>query len=97
MGLTDLSSDYGKCEAIHAEANALVRADFTQIQGGTIYVSHSSCINCAKLVANSGLVRLVHHVSEADLHRNPDEVEEYLSSSGIEVFRYENDGTLRRR
>lgn len=88
MGKTNLSADYGACSTIHAEANALIRADFTDIQGGTIYVSHSSCINCAKLVANSGLAKLVHRVTEADAHRNPDEVEEYLRSAGLEVHRY---------
>lgn len=87
MGKTDLSADYGACASIHAEANALVRADFTQIQGGTIYVSHSSCINCAKQISNSGLVKLVHRVTEADAHRNPDEVEKYLRETGVEVVR----------
>lgn len=87
MGKTDLSADYGACSTIHAEANALLRADYTQIQGGTIYVSHSSCINCAKLVANSGLKKLVHKVTDADAHRNPDEVETYLRQTGVEAVR----------
>lgn len=87
MGKTELSSDYGACSTIHAEANALLRADFTEIQGGTVYVSHSSCINCAKLVANSGLKTLVHRVSDADLHRNPDAVEQYLRETGVAVVR----------
>ena len=89
MGKTDLSSDYGACSTIHAEANALVRADFSEIQGGTIYVSHSSCINCAKLIANSGLRKLVHRVTDADAHRNPEQVERYLRDCGISVVRYE--------
>lgn len=87
MGKTDLSSDYGACSTIHAEANALLRADYSMIQGGTIYVSHSSCINCAKLVANSGLSTLVHRVTEADAHRNPDAVEKYLRDAGMKVVR----------
>jgi dCMP deaminase len=92
MGMTDLSADYGSCSSIHAEANALIRANFTEIQGGTIYVSHASCINCAKQVANSGLVKLVHRVTDADLHRKPDEVEEYLRAAGLKVVRYPRDG-----
>lgn len=86
-GEVTANADYGSCATIHAEANGLLRANFTDIQGGTIYVSHSSCINCAKLVANSGLARLVHHVTEADMHRNPDQVEKYLRSAGLVVDR----------
>lgn len=87
QGKTDITADYGACPAIHAEANALLRADWTQIQGGTIYVSHSSCINCAKLVANSGLRRLVHFIDDKAEDRNPDEVEAYLRRAGMSVER----------
>ena len=87
MGKTDLTSDYSACATIHAEANALVRADYSQIQGGAIFVSHSSCMDCAKLIANSGVEWLVHKVTEADAHRNPDQVEEYLRSAGLKVKR----------
>jgi dCMP deaminase len=87
MGLDDLGTDYSACESIHAETNALLRADFTQIEGGTIYVSHASCINCSRLVANSGIARLVHRVTDRDAHREPDKVEQYLRESGIEVSR----------
>jgi dCMP deaminase len=87
MGETELSSDYSSCDMIHAESNAIARADFTQIQGGTIYVTHASCINCAKLVGNSGIKRLVHRVTAADAHRQPEKVEAYLQKIGIEVER----------
>lgn len=87
MGQTDLSSDYSACESIHAEENAIARADYSQIQGGTIYVSHSSCINCARLIANAGIARLIHRVTDADAHREPDKVEAYLRKIGIEVER----------
>jgi dCMP deaminase len=87
MGRDDLGSDYSACESIHAETNALLRANFTEIAGGTIYVSHASCINCSRLVANSGLVRLVHRVTKHDAHREPDKVEHYLREVGIEVAR----------
>jgi dCMP deaminase len=87
MGDAPIGADYSACDAIHAEANAITRADFTDIQNGTIYVTHSTCINCAQLVGNSGISRLVHRVTDADAHRNPEKVESYLRKIGIEVSR----------
>jgi dCMP deaminase len=87
MGDSPLGADYSSCDAIHAESNAIARADFTEIQGGTIYVTHASCINCAKLVGNSGIARLVHRVTNADAHRQPEKVEAYLQKIGVEVNR----------
>jgi dCMP deaminase len=54
--------DYGPglCIAIHAEANALLHSDYTaRRHGGTLYVNGPPCMGCAKLVANSGLGRIV--------------------------------------
>lgn len=40
------------CEAVHAEANALMRcADVRQIS--TCYVTHSPCVSCTKLLLNT--------------------------------------------
>lgn len=83
----DSGPAYDRCEMIHAEANALLRASWTEIQGGTIYVSAASCVNCARLVANAGLARLVHVVTSADLHRDPDTVESLLRTNGLSVQR----------
>jgi dCMP deaminase len=83
----DSSPDYGSCRAIHAEANALTRANFTEIQGATIYITGSICINCAKQVANSGIRRVVHRVLPEHAYRSPEVVEQYLRECGIEVLR----------
>lgn len=87
MGLDALSADYSACESLHAEDNALLRADFTEIQGGTIYVSRAICIICARRIANSGLSSVMHRVTSQDLHRNPEQVEAYLDKVGVEVAR----------
>jgi dCMP deaminase len=80
---------YLDCPGIHSEANNLLRADWTQIQRGTLYVNGASCLNCARLIANSGLARLVHVVAgKADLRRNPGKVEQFLRESGVEVLRW---------
>jgi len=46
---------------VHAEANAIVQAAKTgaMIDGGTIYTTASPCWPCFKLIANSGLKRIV--------------------------------------
>lgn len=90
----ETSANYDTCFSIHAEANALVRADYTEMHGGTIYVSSASCINCAKLVANSGLSRLVHVVSPKDQYRDPDGVETYLRMCGLSAQRATRVETL---
>lgn len=46
------------CEAIHAEANALLRCqDVTAIE--TAYVTHSPCVHCVKLLMNTSCARIV--------------------------------------
>lgn len=44
---------------IHAEQNALIYSDFSRLRGGTAYVTTAPCIHCAKMLANSGISRLV--------------------------------------
>ena len=73
------------CRAIHAEQNAIVQAAKagTSIDGSTIYVSAQPCVICAKLLINSGIIRIVF---EGDY---PDELsKELLDESGIELVRY---------
>lgn len=84
-GETGLGIAYTGCPAIHAEANALLYVDRSQSLGGTIYIVSPPCDQCAKLISNSGLARVVCRISEADMHRNPYQVIEYLNTCGIEV------------
>ena len=55
----DTTLSYADCVSIHAEANALLVCDRTDRLGGTIYTTSDVCWNCAKLIANSGLKRVV--------------------------------------
>ena len=49
------------CRAIHAEQNAIVQAGLhgINISGSTMYITHTPCIICAKMIANAGLKRIV--------------------------------------
>lgn len=50
----------GRCIAVHAEANALLFSDATARAGATLYVNGPPCADCAKLIAASGVRRVVH-------------------------------------
>jgi len=77
--------DYTDCYTIHAEANALLKSDYTKRHGGTIYVNSHVCWGCAKLIANSGLRRVVVRCDEAAGHRNPMASYNFLLECGLEV------------
>lgn len=46
---------------LHAEANAItkVAASSNSSKGSTIYITSSPCIECAKLIIQSGIIRVV--------------------------------------
>jgi dCMP deaminase len=51
--------EYDLCWSTHAEANALLRASWSDLQGATIYITGQPCPGCAKLIASSGIERVV--------------------------------------
>lgn len=56
------------CRAIHAEQNAIIQAGThgINIQGGTLYCTHSPCILCAKMIANAKIKRVVMSIKYPD-------------------------------
>jgi len=68
-------SVYDNCVAIHAEANAILWSDASARQGGTLFVNGPPCFGCAKLIANSGISKVVFY---------PDE--EYANIADILIF-----------
>lgn len=67
---------------LHAEANAItkVAASTNDSTGATIYITASPCLECAKLIIQSKIVRVVYE----DEYRLRDGVD-LLERSGIEV------------
>jgi dCMP deaminase len=90
QGLTALDNTYDTCPSIHAEANALLYVDRSDVEGGTIYVTGACCMSCAKLVSNSGVTRVVMKIREVDRHRRPEDVVAYLEKCKIEVTTIED-------
>lgn len=61
---------------IHAEANAIAFAARKGLptEGATLYATASPCLDCAKLLINAGIKRVVYH-------------EEYRKTEGIDLLR----------
>jgi len=70
------------CPSIHAEVNALLYRS-RDVLGTTLYVTHSPCADCSKVISASGVTRIV-MLQMPEPHR-PDPIP-YLESCGIEVF-----------
>lgn len=84
-GSSDRGTSYSNCVSVHAEANALLFADRRDYAGGTMYVTNPCCWDCAKLVANSGIKRLVVRISDADSHYDNDSSLNFIEECGIVV------------
>ena len=68
------SAEPGLSGLIHAEVNALVKMDYNNPKRKVMYVTHSPCLACAKLIINAN----IHEVKY---------LEEYRDTSGIELLK----------
>jgi len=70
---------------LHAEQNAITNAAKLGIslEGTTMYITHSPCKNCAKLIAQSGIKRVVYNDEYKDFSGI-----EFLTGLGISVVRH---------
>ena len=82
----DRGQSYENCVAIHAEANALLFADRSTYEGGTIYVTNPPCWECAKMIANSGLDRCVAMLSKSDSHYDNEKSRNFLEKCGVKTM-----------
>lgn len=83
----DHGPDESGCRAtVHAEANAIVWAarQGVQTDGSILYVTHTPCLECAKLIINAGIWRVVF----LDDYRLT-EGKELLNAAGIVVHQHQ--------
>ena len=76
------------CRGLHAEQNAIIQAAVhgVSVKGGTIYITHSPCVVCAKMLVNAGLEKIICQEGY------PDELtDEILEAAGISL-EYINGG-----
>lgn len=76
-------SSYDNCISQHAEQGALLWSDPSLRQGGTLIVNGPPCMTCAKLIASSGIKRIVHY--EDPSYAAWDDVRGFLEAAGVEV------------
>ena len=71
-----------KPEVLHAESNAIAKLAKSNDSGdgADLFVTHSPCIDCAKLIYQSGIRRVFY----SENYRN-DEGIQFLKQSGVEV------------
>ncbi|HOO96031.1 MAG TPA: dCMP deaminase family protein [Proteiniphilum sp.] len=81
-------SNVTKPYVLHAEANAITKVarSGNSSEGATLYVTSSPCIECAKLIIQAGIKRVVY----ADSYRLSDGIE-LLQRAGIELVAVEPD------
>lgn len=81
----------GHCiRALHAEQNALIQAARVGVSclGADVYVTSQPCNNCAKMLINAGIVRVIFEGDYPD-----DFALELFDQANIELCRY-RDGRL---
>lgn len=66
------------CPTAHAEMNAVSFADRSRMEGGTFYISAVPCPSCTKMIANTGVSRVLWIASKADTYRGSEEQITYL-------------------
>jgi dCMP deaminase len=69
------------CRGIHAEQNVIIQASLhgVSLEGATVYVTHTPCILCAKMLVNAKIKRFVTFGKYAD-----DSFLELFNEAGVE-------------
>lgn len=77
-----------KSYVLHAEANAITKVarSGNSSDGATLYITASPCIECAKLIIQAGIKRIVY----SELYRFHDGID-LLNRAGIECVLLEDD------
>ena len=80
-------NDHTKPYVLHAEANAITKVaqSNNSSNGATLYVTSSPCIECAKLIIQAGIKRVVFN----EIYRLTDGIE-LMRRAGIECVQMEN-------
>jgi len=81
-------NDVTKPYVLHAEANAITKVakSNNSSEGATMYITASPCIECAKLIIQAGIARVVY----SEVYRNTDGLD-LLKRAGIELVQIEEE------
>ncbi len=85
----------GSCSlALHAEQNAILYAakNGSTMEGGTIYVTLSPCLACARIIFSMKIKKVIFYKSYANFKGiKNDEGVDFLRKFGVEVIQYSNE------
>ena len=75
-------NNYTKWYVLHAEANAILKTAKSNhnCSGATLYLTHSPCKECSKLIHQAGIKRLVYIYQYKDISGL-----EFLDEAGVEI------------
>jgi len=81
-----LDEMYTKPEVLHAESNAITKLarSTNSSEGSTLYVTCSPCFDCAKLIIQAGIARVVYQ--HMYTNRNCMEALALLTKAGVSVM-----------
>ena len=79
-----LSDEPGKCGHLHAEINALLKANYRDAASRKAYLTLSPCLNCATALVNFGVEEVIYRDAYRDLSSL-----EVLRAAGIRVRQFD--------
>jgi dCMP deaminase len=85
--MSESGSSYDNCIAIHAEANALLHANYIS-SPKKIYINGPPCFSCAKLIANSTLESV--YYLHSDEYSQWESIEDFLHKAGVATIRIDS-------
>lgn len=85
---TKLTELVTRKEVLHAEANAITKLAKSNDSGlgADIFITHAPCMECSKLILQSGIRRVYY----GDQYRDDSGIQ-FLKQSGIEVTKVDNE------
>ena len=85
-GNSPSGADLGECVCSHAEENAITQAAYhgIAVRGGTLYVTISPCLTCAKMIINGGIREVIYE----DEYEFNDQTRALLKNAGVKCRQY---------
>lgn len=77
---------------IHAEQNAIINANITNSnieEGSTIYVTHFPCYNCAKLLVQSKIAKVIYETDYVPDSQDHEASEKILKTFKVDIVKLE--------
>ena len=76
-----------KPEVLHAEANAILKVakSTNNANGSTLYLTHSPCRECSKMILQAGIIRVVFN----EKYKDPAGLD-FLNSAGVETLQIDD-------